>query len=66
MRHLDPVSIVFLFFALMIIVLIASVCAGMAFADWWIRRYKHRDVERRIRAARDQASAREGGHQDFY
>lgn len=66
MRHLDPVSQIFLDAAVVMIALLTAVCAVMVFADWVKRRRQDRHVERCIRAARDEASAREGGYADFY
>ena len=52
MPAIDPVSEVFVIAAAVMVALLALVCAGMAFADWRIRRRHYRDVERCIRAAR--------------
>ena len=46
MPHLDPVSEIFVSGALIMVGLLALVCAGMAAADWSMRRRNRRDVER--------------------
>ncbi|GEM_PF-5135931 len=65
MPAIDPVSEVFVIAAAVMVLLLALVCAGMAFTDWLTRRRHYRDVERCIIAARKEAG-QIGRHECLY